>query len=223
MRVFVTYLAENSNNHYKLSLLLWAMRKSVHNKIEQRIAKASKGSLVFNSHFKGIGSTTAIRMTLSRLEREKVLIRISQGIYLVPEYDSLVGLKFPSLEDIANAIAKRDHARIRPAGTYALHKLGLSTQIPMNLVYETDGSPRTVKVGKNKIKFKATTPRKLSLKGKLSSLVIQALEELGQKNVTPEIWKKIEYFTRKEDQKLLLKDLMFAPAWISDQLLKTLR
>jgi Family of unknown function (DUF6088) len=31
--------------------------------------------------------------------------------------------------------------RIRPTGAFALHKLGLTTQVPTRLVYLTDGHP----------------------------------------------------------------------------------
>ena len=37
---------------------------------------------------------------------------------------------YPSVEDIAQAIAKRDKAKIAPMGAYALNRLGLSTQMP---------------------------------------------------------------------------------------------
>lgn len=199
------------------------MRDSVHQIIDRKLEKAKKGSLVFPVDFRGVGSDTAIHMTLSRLKEEGRLIRLSQGIYMVPNKDPLLGITYPSLEEIAEAIAKRDHARIRPAGTYALHKLGLSTQIPMNLVYLTDGAPRKVKIGKGSIKFKATTPKKLSLKGRISSLIIQALEELGQKNVTPDIWEKIRPLLKQEDRDVLQKDLNLAPAWICNQLMTMIK
>lgn len=38
----------------------------------------------------------------------------------------------PSIEQIAEMIARRDKARIVPTGIYALNKLGISTQVPMN-------------------------------------------------------------------------------------------
>ena len=62
-------------------------------------------------------------------------------------------------QEVAEAIAKRDRIRTVPTGSYALNALGLSTQVPMNIVLLTDGSPREIKVGKRKIKFKKTTPK----------------------------------------------------------------
>ena len=41
--------------------------------------------------------------------------------------------------DRLSTIAKRDHSRIVPTGDYALNSPGLSTQVPANAVYLTDG------------------------------------------------------------------------------------
>lgn len=140
----------------------------------------------------------------------------AHGIYLIPRTDPLLGKLHPSLESIAQAIAEREHVRIRPAGAYALNKLGLSTQVPMKLVYITDGAPRQIRIGKGGIKFKATTPKRLSLKGKISSLVIQALDELGLKAIDDEMKRKIQLLLEKENTKDLKADIKLAPAWIND-------
>ncbi len=53
----------------------------------------------------------------------------------------------PSIEQIAETITRRDKARIVPTGIYALNRLGISTQVPMNIVYLTDGVTRKVSLG----------------------------------------------------------------------------
>ena len=189
---------------------------STHKDILTKIKKLPPGELVFPTDFRGLGSEAAIKMALSRLVREKKFERIAHGIYLIPRTDPLLGKLHPSLESIAQAIADREHVRIRPAGAYALNKLGLSTQVPMKLVYITDGASRQIKIGKGGIKFKATTPKKLSLKGKISSLVIQALDELGSKAINDEMKRKIQVLLEKENPKNLKADIKLAPAWIND-------
>jgi hypothetical protein len=195
--------------------LLQTMKPSIHHTIARQITKRKKGSLVFPSDFRGAGSDGSIRIALARLEKNKKLIRLAHGIYMIPNPDPLLGNKYPSLEEIAHSIARRDHARIIPMGTSALHRLGLSTQIPMKLVYHTDGASRKVRIGKSSIQFKKTSPKKFSLKGKISSLIIQALEELGPKNLTPDILEKIRLLVEKEDPTIIEKDLRIAPAWIA--------
>jgi hypothetical protein len=114
---------------------------SVTSKIEQQILKLDRGSIFFPDDFVDLGTSEAIRQSLTRLCKEGLIIRIAQGIYCYPEIEEKLGLGIlqPSFEQIAEAMAKRDHARIVPTGAYALNVLGLSTQIPMNYVYLTDG------------------------------------------------------------------------------------
>jgi fumarylacetoacetate (FAA) hydrolase family protein len=84
----------------------------------------------------------------------------------------------------------------------------------MNIVMLTDGSPREIKVGKRKIKFKKTTPKNLLAKGKISRLVIQALKEIGNGKVNEIEERKILDLLKKEDEKDLKHDIALAPVWI---------
>lgn len=187
---------------------------SIHNQIMQKIRRFPRGKPLFPADFKGLGSEAAIKMALMRLAREGKIERVAHGIYAVPK-ETRFGKIPPSLEEIAQAIAERDHARIRPAGAFALNKLGLSTQVPMKLVYITDGAPRYVRVGKRTIKFKPTTPKNLAYKGKISGLVVQALKELGDKRVTEEIINKIKALLRNEKPEVIMEDAKLAPYWIA--------
>ncbi|HEX9513228.1 MAG TPA: DUF6088 family protein [Puia sp.] len=191
------------------------MTNSIYDQMLSRIIKTGKGKLIFPADFTGLGSNESIRKALSRLVKEKILLRLGQGIYLYPEYDPELGTLYPSTEDIAEAVARQDKARIIPTGAQALYKLRLSQQVPMKLVYLTDGVRRMVKVGKNTITFKITTPKKLAMQGKVSALVIQALQALGQKQVDDKVIKQIKKALAKEDVNLLRHDAGLAPGWIA--------
>lgn len=110
---------------------------------------------------------------MERLVDKGELLRVARGIYTRPQISKLLDSALtPSIETIAKAIARRDRARIVPTGVYALHVLGLSTQIPMNVVYLTDGAARKVQIGKQTILFKKTAPKNLAAIGEISGLVI---------------------------------------------------
>lgn len=194
--------------------------QSVHSQVYNKIVKHKRGKLFFPSEFSDAGSVLAINTALSRLEKEQVIERIAQGIYLYPKKDPVFGSLYPSTEEIAKSIAKRDHARIMPTGAAALQKLGLSTQVPMNLVYLTDGAPRKIKVGKQTITFKPTIAKKLAVKGQVSGLVIQALEELGKASLDQELQTTLLRILEDETEKNLLHDAKLAPAWIAKLLKK---
>jgi hypothetical protein len=57
------------------------------------------------------------------------LQQIAHGIYCVPQQHDLFGPIYPSAEKVAEGIAKKEQIKIKPAGAYALHRLGLSTQV----------------------------------------------------------------------------------------------
>jgi hypothetical protein len=194
--------------------------QSIHNQIEQLIIKKGRGKLIFPSDFQQIGTVENVKKVLLRLEQRKILVRIAHGIYLYPKQDKELGILYPSVEEIAKAIAKRDKARIIPTGVQALNKLGLSTQVPLKVVYLTDGAPRTVQIGKRTIKFKKTTPKNLLVKGEVTGLIIQALREIGKENVTNEQITRVEKLLKNESNTILEHDARLAPSWISKIILK---
>lgn len=187
---------------------------SIEESILNRIEALPKGELLLPADFSDLGSSEAVRLSLFRLEKQGVISRVAQGIYVRPKESNLIGKLLPTAEEVAEAIVKRDRIRTVPTGSYALNALGLSTQVPMNIVLLTDGSPREIRVGKRKIKFKKTTPKNLLAKGKISRLVIQALKEIGNGKVTEAEEKKIVDLLRKEDEKDLRHDIALAPVWI---------
>lgn len=188
--------------------------QSVEYKLERSIKAKPKGSLLFPDDFADKGSADSIRKALQALKDKGLIKSVAHGIYVYPKVNSYIGEVLPSAEEVAEGIAKRDKIRIVPTGVYALHALGLSTQIPLKLVFLTDGAARTIKVGKRTIKLKRTTPKNLEAKGKISSLVIQALREIGKAKATPEELKKIQQLLKQEDPYLLKHDIKLAPEWI---------
>ena len=195
---------------------------SIEESILKRIEALPLGALLMPADFSDLGSSEAVRISLFRIQKEGLIRRVAQGIYVRPKISKLIGLLLPSAEEVAEAIAKRDRIRTLPTGSYALNALGLSTQVPMNIVLLTDGSPREIRVGKRKIKFKKTTPKNLLAKGKKSRLVMQALKEIGNGKVTAQEEKKIIDLLRKEDEKDLKHDIALAPVWIQKIMKKAL-
>jgi Family of unknown function (DUF6088) len=185
----------------------------------KKINVLKPGKIVFPTDFRGTGAESAIKMSLSRITNDGLLIRLAHGIYLVPQKGNKIA-PAPALEEIAKAIAGRERVRILPSGSYALFKLGFVDKMPINIEYLTDGQPRKIHIAQNILIFKAITPKKFSLKGPLSSLLILAMEEIGQSGITDEIGKKIKDIMEKEDPAKLASDLQLAPAWIYNHLIK---
>lgn len=191
--------------------------QSVHGQLENKILRLKKGAIVFVSDFAEFGTTENVKKVLLRLEKKQLLIRLAHGIYLYPKIDKELGILYPSAESIAEAIAKRDKIRIIPTGIYALQQLGMSTQIPMNVIYLTDGAPRKIKVGKRTITFKKTAPKNLAIKNKILSNIVQGLKELGKENITDEVKQKINQALEKVPVETLKGEILNAPVWVQNE------
>ena len=189
---------------------------SVENQILEKIKNYNRGKIFFPNDFHSLGSESSIRQSLNRLEKKNILVRLSNGFYLFPKKHKTLGILKPSSEEIALAIAKRDKARLIPTGPQALHKLGFTTQVPINAVFLTDGSPRIIKIGKRNIKFKIASPKLLSVKNETNIHIIQALRELGKENINEGVKSKIAHILKNVDPEQLKHDIKLAPRWIAD-------
>lgn len=192
--------------------------------IEQKIKTIPKGTLLLIEDFIEEYDYETARKVLQRLTNDGQLMRLNRGIYYIPKRDDLLGIIKPTAEQIAESIAKRDKARIIPTGSFALHKLGLTTQVPMNVVYLTDGSPRKIRVGNQKITFKKTSPKILAVKHHLSGLLIQGLKEIGEGNVNESHLSQIKNIIVKSHELSQIKlNMRYAPVWIQKNVLKILK
>ncbi len=197
--------------------------KSIDDEILIKIKKAGRGSLYFTEDFLAYGTAKAVSKALERLVKKGDITRVARGFYTRLEIDPVIGPVRPGTEAIAEAIRRRDKARVVPTGILALNALGLTTQVPMNVVYLTDGAARTITIGKRNIIFKKTTPRNLAAIGKISSLVIQALREIGQEQTSEKEIEIILNHLAKEDQSRLEHDIRLAPEWIRVIMRKALK
>jgi len=199
--------------------------QSIENKIEIEIKKYKRGKIFFQDDFATFGTPGAIRLALSRIEKNGLLVRVAHGIYSYPRINKIEWIDekyiLPSIDEIAHAIAKRDKIRLVPTASHALNVLGLSTQVPANVVYITDGTARRIKVGKGRgILFKHTSnTRNLAYKSELLMLIVLALREIGEKNVTDEQLAIIKEHFATISKKEFDTDIKLIPLWIRKLLL----
>lgn len=199
------------------------MVDSTAKKIESIISSEPDGKIIFSSDYAEQGTPEAIKKSLLRLCERNVIVRLAHGIYYKPIFDKELGLGmlWPSLDDIAQAIAKRDHSRIVPTGDYALNSLGLSTQVPANAVYLTDGSPRRISVGKGHgIMFKHTSDlRNLSFRSDLMMRIISAMRAIGEGKITNEQKRILNEHLKNVSEEDYNEDIKLAPAWVRKELM----
>jgi len=151
---------------------------------------------------------------LSRLATQETIRRLARGLYEYQREHTELGILSPDIQKIAKALAGKDRMRLQPAGAYATNLLGLSEQVPAKAVFLTDGPSRTVKIGRQEIQLRHTTPRNMAAAGRLSGLLMQAFRHLGREHITPQRLAHLKRTLPAKERKQLLKDLGLAPAWM---------
>ncbi|MCI5981546.1 MAG: DUF6088 family protein [Marinilabiliaceae bacterium] len=190
---------------------------TIEDKIVSSIRKCGRGHVFYPDTFASYSSSDNIRKALMILKSKGIIINVARGIYCYPKIDKQLGLGviLPSVDEIVEAVAKRDHIKVVPTGAHAQNILGLSTQVPMNYVYLTNGWAKELTVLNNiNVKFKQTSAKSMSFHNKLAMLITVALKDFGQKNVTSEHIDTIHRLLRNEPKEKVMKDLVLMPVWI---------
>jgi len=182
--------------------------------ILRRIRRARGDSAFKPVDFLDLASRAAVDQALSRLVAKGVLRRVGRGLYDLPRIHPLLGPLLPTPESVRKAL-ERQKVRFQPTGAYAANLLGLTEQVPTQVVFLTDGGTRKIRVGDLEIGLRHTAPRFMATAGRLSGLVIQALRHLGKDQVGPEVVATLRNRLSPKDRACLRRDLKFAPVWIA--------
>jgi hypothetical protein len=189
------------------------MRETVTNSIRKRIRSRPRGWVFTPREFANLGSRAAIDQALSRLQRSGVIRRLTRGLYDFPRTHPLIGVLSPSPEAIARAVAAKTHSRLSVSEAKAANLLGLSTQVPAQNVFLTDGPSRSIRFGKQTIILKHAAASRMVGAGSEAGVVIQAIRSFGRKGAgevpIAALAKRLPA-TVKSDLKRLTSD---APGW----------
>lgn len=191
------------------------------NNIADRINQMEKGTIFFPSDFMEISTTDAIRQTLSRMVKKGVIRRIAQGIYCVPRDNKFLGLEImPTSDEIARRIAERDMVKIVPTGDTALNQTGLSTQLPANTVYLTNGARKQIALSNgNKIIFRESNELRIfEFTSRLMMLIVSAMRTIGENFITDSQIEKLKELLNNVSKPDYNHDIVLAPAWVKRKL-----
>lgn len=192
------------------------------NVVRERILSLERGAIFFPSDFDDIATDTAARQTLSRMVKSGEIIRVSRGIYCYPRSNPALGLDIipPSAEDIAQRVAERDKVKIIPTGDQALNQLGLSTQVPGNAVYVTNGARKKINLGNGRsIVFRESNEFRLfDFKSRVMMLAVSAMRSIGKDKIADNILTAIRKIVRNVSPEIYKHDIRLAPAWVRKQL-----
>lgn len=189
-------------------------------KIIEKIMEDNPGKIFSINDFYDIATKNTVKSILYRLNEEAKIVRLLDGLYTKPKYSEILKeYSYPTVEEVAQKIADKFDWTVSPTKEIALNYVGLSTQIPNEYIYISDGAYREYIYRDKKIIFKHTSNRNITKYSKELSVLIQAIKEMGKDKITEQDIKKMARFAKniKEDLK---KDTSKLPFWIQDILSK---
>lgn len=190
-------------------------RPTILSEIKKEIQNANIGTVFVPIDFALITDKKTASVSLSRLEKEKIVLKIMRGIYYKAEYnDFLQEYVAPEADAVAHALSRNYGWTIVPCGDTALNLLGLSTQIPAAWVYVSDGPYKEYTYNQTTIKFKRTTNKEISKLSYKTALVVQALKALGNDSINDSVIMKLKNTLTDEEKKTMLTEAKAVTSWI---------
>jgi hypothetical protein len=180
-----------------------------------RVKSAPAGAVFSPRMFDDLGNRAAVDQALSRLTKAGKIRRMARGVYDIPKTHPTLGALSPNPDAIAKSIAEQAGYRLQPTPARAANALGLSSQVPAQIVYLIDGSSRKIKVGNQIIHFKHAGPRALLGAGTSAGVALQAIRAFGPDHLTAGIIQQLRQ-SLPSDAKTGLKELAhYAPHWMT--------
>lgn len=192
---------------------------SITNQIENIISE-NQGKIFSINDFYELGTKNTIKPVLYRLNKEGKVVRLLDGLYTKPKYSKILKeYSYPDINAVAKKIADKFSWTIVPAEDMALNYVGISTQVPNEHIYISDGDYREYLYRNKKIIFKHTTNRNITSYLRELSILIQAIKAFGKDKIGEKDIKRLAFYAEriKEDLK---KDTLKLPFWIQEVLEK---
>lgn len=184
-------------------------------RILQRIHGHRKDWVFTPKDFIDIAGYDAVRQSLSRLKRQGTIRRLMQGIYDYPSFSTLLNTQSsPDPDAIARTIARVNGWTILPTGDTALNLLGLSTQVPAQYQYFSDGPSKRYSWERGILIFKHRTNKETTHLSYRTALLVQALKTLGKNGIDDAVIAALRKKYSPNELKVALKEARYTTAWI---------
>ncbi len=189
--------------------------QAIEDKIISRIYGKGRGWAFFKNDFIDFGNAAAIDKALSRLVQSRRIRRTMRGLYDHPRFSDLLQKTLsPDIDQVAYAFARKFSWRIEVSGASALNLLGLSTQIPAQYVYLSDGPSKSYDVMGVTLNFKKSSLKNIGFKHRESTLIVQALKALGKEHLSESVFAKIREQIDPKNYSKILRDTQASTSWI---------
>lgn len=182
--------------------------------IRHKINQLPKGEPFCVDYLIDVGSYENVRQVLSRLVATGKLKRPTRGVYVRPKEVPYLGEVSAGPEMVLATISKQTGEVITTHGAEAARQLQLTTQTPVRPIFNTSGTSRELKIGKQVVSLKHISPRKQVEPGTMTCKVIAALWYLGKNHVNEAVIQKIKEKISENQFHDLLKHTHRMPHWM---------
>ncbi|KTE27470.1 MULTISPECIES: DUF6088 family protein [Alphaproteobacteria] len=179
----------------------------------KRVRASGRGSVFTPSDFLTVAARSSVDQALSRLVKGGQLRRLARGLYDFPKLHPKLGALSPAPDDVAHALARETGSQVQISGARAANALGLSTQVPAQSTYLTDGPSRRVVLGKRVVDLRHASPKHLIAPGSPAGTVVQALRHVGPVRAA-DVAQVAARRLSANDKKTLASTAVQAPAWM---------
>ncbi|WP_146029476.1 DUF6088 family protein [Vibrio diazotrophicus] len=152
-------------------------RKTVLQKIENKIKYIKKGTLFSIRNYYHLGSESSVHIAFGKLIQDGIIFRMQRGIYCRPKrlksIPSIITLA--SANQLAHFCSRENKSKLLPQGMEEAYRLGFQTQMPVRTVYWTNNMNREFKVGNQVVVVKKVEDKLLKWGNKPAGRLLRAL------------------------------------------------
>ena len=177
-------------------------------------SESPEGTLLCPNALLHLGSRAAVDQALSRLARSGKLSRVCQGVYARP-VETRFGPRPPTIAKVIASLSELWGETIVPSGGATANAFGLTTQVPVQVVYLTSGSNHKLRLGELRIELRHAPRWQLVAPYRSAGDAVRALAWLGPQEVEENL-EALEQKLSPEDLEEMAAFRAVMPAWVAE-------
>ena len=186
--------------------------KELDKAIAAELAKMPEGTPMTAAAFLHLADRETVSRTLCVLAKGGEVFRVARGVY-VPTITGRFGRHCPGDYLFIKQLARQSGEAIATFGASCANALGLTTQVPMRVVYWTSGRTRSYKMGKLIVQLQHVPGWQLVLWNKPEGELVRALAWAGPTEVG-KVLRQLAEKVPEEAIREIKKHASLFPDWI---------
>lgn len=176
--------------------------KTLSETIMEHVARLPKAAIIRAEDLSHLGSRTAINRALARLAKQEALLRVCRGVY-VRLFESRFGKHASPVDLVVRNLAQITGETVAPHGAAVANGLGLTTQVPMRIIYITSGRSRMLKFRALKVELRHAPRWQIAMGTRKAGDALRAVAWIGPEHSAKALRKIKSSFSKQELQEMV--------------------